>query len=243
MKKNTPAADTPNPCPALIDASVICAPGSIRLELCGRSWVLARPSDLESLWESISDEVFADDERLPYWVELWPSSLALGVWLADNRKKIAGRVCLDLGCGLGFTAILGSWLGARVIGMDYEPEALAFARSNAISNTAPKTDWLVMDWRTPALAPKSLDFVWGGDIMYENRFVEPIFTFLDHTLAPGGIVWMAEPGRGVYTLFRNALLRRRWSARCIAKHKVMACRDQTVPVNVALWELARPNCQ
>lgn len=224
----------------LIDAAAACEPGRIDLDLLGRSWTLARPSDLESLWEGMTDEAFAWDERLPYWVELWPSSLALAVWLAENRKRIAGRLCLDLGCGLGFTAMVGSWLGARVVGMDYEPEALAFARANAAANAVPQPLWAAMDWRAPALVPAGLECVWGGDIMYENRFVEPVFTFLDYALAPQGVAWMAEPGRGAYEHFMRALLRRGWRSRRVAESKVASLHVQEVPVSVKLWELSRP---
>lgn len=224
----------------LVDGRAACEPGRIILELLGRSWTLGRPSDLESLWEAMTDDAFAADERLPYWVELWPSSLALALWLADNKERIAGRICLDLGCGLGFTAMVGSWLGARVIGMDYEPDALRFARANAAANAVPAPVWAAMDWRAPALAAASLECVWGGDVMYENRFVEPVFTFLEYALAPGGVAWMAEPGRGAYDHFMRALMRRGWRSRRVADRKVASLHVQEVPVSVKLWELSRP---
>ncbi len=234
-KNNTGAAFAP----PLIDAEAVCEPGRITLELCGRSWTLSRPSDLESLWEAMTDDAFAADERLPYWVELWPSSLALALWLSANKDRISGRCCLDLGCGIGFTAMVGAWLGARVIGMDYEPEALVYARANAAVNAVPRPLWIAMDWRAPALAPRSIDCIWGGDIMYENRFVEPVFTFLDHALAPDGVAWMAEPGRGAYDHFMRALLRRGWRSRRVADCRTTSLHVQEVPVSVKLWELTR----
>lgn len=222
-----------------INAKAASAPGRIKLTLCGREWALARPSDLETLWETITDDAFAEDERLPYWVELWPSSLSLALWLQKNREHIAGRICLDLGCGLGFTAMVGSWLGARVVGMDYEADALAYAKRNAKANAVPQPLWLVMDWRAPAVAPGSCARIWGGDIMYENRFVEPVFTFLEYALAPDGAVWIAEPGRGAYEHFKRALLMRGWASRCVANDKVESLHVQEVPVSVKLWELKR----
>lgn len=225
--------------PARIDARAVSEPGRIDLDLCGRSWTLARPCDLESLWEAVADDAFDADERLPYWVELWPSSLALALWLAANRGRIAGHACLDLGCGLGFTAMVASWLGARVIGMDYEVQALEYARANAAANAVPQPTWVAMDWRRPALAPGGLEFVWGGDIMYENRFVEPVFTFLEYALAREGIAWIAEPGRGAYDRFMGTVLRRGWRSRRVADHKVAALHAQEVPVSVTLWELSR----
>ena len=79
----------------------------------GRQWRLTRAADLEELWDAMTaDPHNFEDERLPYWTELWPSSVALAGWLAARQEEIAGRVCLDLGCGLGLTALVGQWLGA-----------------------------------------------------------------------------------------------------------------------------------
>lgn len=101
---------------------------AFRVRACGRSWELTRAADLEQLWHAMTDDPRNfEDERLPYWTELWPSSVALAEWLALRREEIAGRPCLDLGCGLGLTALAGQWLGARVTAVDYEEAALGFA--------------------------------------------------------------------------------------------------------------------
>lgn len=242
---------SPIPCPADTYAPVVA------VHACGRAWTLERHADLESLWEALASgggsaaasaagtvdaarAAFADDERLPYWTELWPASLALAEWLAENRAALHGRRCLDLGCGLGFTALVGQWLGARVIGMDYEEEALRFARLNAARNGVAQPLWTVMDWRAPAVAPRSLDIVWAGDVMYERRFVTPVGEFLDHCVARHGVVWVAEPGRNVYAAFRKALKSRGWTACCACTRTVDALYSQTERVTVHLWEMRPP---
>ena len=148
------------------------------------------------------------DERLPYWTELWPASVALADWLALRREEIVGRPCLDLGCGLGLTAMVGQGLGARVTAVDYEEEALRFARKNAATNGVPQPFW-----RRPAVAAGCMARVWGGDIMYEKRFVAPVLHFLDRALAPDGAAWVAEPGRTVYEAFLCALHNGGWQGR------------------------------
>ena len=49
----------------------------LTVNACGRDWTLERAADMEALWESMTE--FTEDERLPYWTELWPSSLVLAV--------------------------------------------------------------------------------------------------------------------------------------------------------------------
>jgi len=212
---------------------------SIELEVCGRAWKLARPADLETLWAQMGENAWDEDERLPYWAELWPASIALCSWLFRMREAIHGRICVDMGCGLGLTALLAQWLGARVLAMDYEPEALLYARENAAHNAVDSPLWTVMDWRRPAFAPQSVQYLWGGDIMYEARFASPLLDVMEYALAPGGRAWMAEPCRSVYDAFRSALDAREWTGRCVYEQSVDALHVWPAPVTVRVWEVTR----
>lgn len=210
---------------------------SIEVEAAGRLWKLLRPADLETLWDSMTEAEFTEDERLPYWVELWPASIALCDWLAQNKNALSGRFCLDLGCGLGLTALTATQLGAKVVAVDYEKSALDYARLNADANSVAQPLWVVADWRAPAFKPKSFDYIWGGDIMYEKRFVTPVLDCLEYALAKGGRVWLAEPNRNVYDDFRSALLKRGWNSIRVMSGKVNPLHVQTSRVSVSLWEL------
>lgn len=212
----------------------------ITAECAGRAWRLERAANLEELWDAMTGDAAAcEDERIPYWTELWPSSLVLADWLCRRRTDISGRPCLDLGCGLGLTALVGQWLGARVLALDYEEAALRFARRNADINGVTQPLWTLMDWRRPGLARGAFARIWGGDIMYEKRFVAPVLRLLGHALAPGGAVWVAEPGRTVYEAFRHALSAESWTARRVHAARVAAPDGQGTPT-VAIWELTRP---
>lgn len=168
----------------------------------GRVWRLTRPANLETLWEGLGEGDLGDDERLPYWVELWPAAVLLARFVARNAQQVRGRFCLDAGCGLGLSALVAASVGGRVLGFDYEPEALVFARQNAAlnqdllgGNAAPR--FAVMDWRKPAVARGSVELLLGADILYERRFFEPVAALLDHALAPAGVAWIADPERSV----------------------------------------------
>ncbi len=217
------------------------SPG-ISVTVCGRNWNLQRAADLETLWQAMVDSELNSDERLPYWTELWPASIALAEHIQSAQKHVKKKRCLDLGCGLGLTALVGAWLGAHVVGMDYEPQALAFAARNTQLNHIPLHQaplWTAMDWRHPALKRYSMDVVWGGDIMYEKRFVEPVLNCIDHVLAPHGRAWLAEPGRNIYTLFQAALDERGWHSRLLRTRPTLALYRQQYTVPVRLWEITR----
>ncbi|MEW5772221.1 MAG: methyltransferase domain-containing protein [Thermodesulfobacteriota bacterium] len=212
-------------------------PGVITCTVLGRQWRLTRTADLETLWDQIGLDDLDQDERLPYWVELWPASLALCQWLGEHRRRLAGRRVVDLGCGLGLTALAAASLGGRVLGLDYEPEALRHAVANARGNAVAGAAFACMDWRAPALRPGCADLVVAGDVMYEKRFAAPVADFLDHALARDGLAWVAEPNRSVYGHFQETLAGRGW--RMERLRTVGAPQDgRTVTVNI--WEIARP---
>lgn len=221
------------------DTVAMEAEGRIEVHCCGRDWILLRPADLESLWDSMTDDEFTEDERLPYWVELWPASLALSAWLEQNKALLQGRCCLDLGCGLGLTALVAQSFGARTIGIDYELAALKYAAKNALYNKVDSPLWAAMDWRFPAVRKHGADFIWGGDIMYERRFVLPVLDFMEYALKPDGRMWIAEPNRNVYGMFRHSLESRGWASRRVYQGTVQPLHVQKSLVTVSLWEISR----
>lgn len=205
----------------------------------GRQFVLEREADLETLWQEMTENPSAlEDERLPYWTELWPAALVLADWLCAQKALLGGRKCLDIGCGLGFLSILGDWLGARMLGMDYEADALAFCRKNAFKN-GQNPAFVLMDWRRPAIARGVFDFVWGADIMYEARFTAPVADFLAFGLAGSGIAWLADPCRNFFAKFQDDLRERGLLARLALEEDTGALYPQPARVPVRIWEISR----
>ena len=203
---------------------------------CGRIWHIRR-ADMDKLWASMDQK--EGEDRLPYWNEIWPSSLALAGWLAEMQDDIKGKACLDMGCGLGFTALLGRWLGAEVTGMDYEPEALEYAKVNALLNQIEGVRFEVMDWRAPSFPPESFDRIWAGDIMYEKDFAAPIAAFLSSMLKPGGRAWIAEPGRDIFHHLLDTLPEHNLRHKRLCSLPVSPLTEQDVPVPVTIWEVAK----
>lgn len=212
----------------------------ICFEALGRTWHLERAASMESLWETMT-QFDDEDERLPYWAELWPSSLALAEWLSQHKEQLKDQHCLDIGCGIGYTALVGSMLGALVKAMDYELPALTYAQKNALHNALPQPEWLLMDWRKPALRRHSIAYAWAGDVMYEKRFAQPLAAFLDHVLAPQGIAWIAEPSRTVYDSFQEAALKQGLCIKKVASQAVTPLTPQSVPAHINIWHISRPS--
>lgn len=219
---------------------------TVRLEAAGRKWKIRHPADLYTLLEeALDDEApggqggFSPDDDIPYWVELWPSSVILADWLQHNAEALRGRNCLDLGCGLGLTAMCAALAGARVLAVDYIEDALSYAERNAELNNAPGVEWAVMDWNSPALAQGAFELIWGGDIMYERAFAEPVLACLDYALAPGGRCWIAEPERRVYGHFLALLDERGWRGEQVYTAPAPPLGQLREAERINVWELVR----
>lgn len=159
------------------------------------------------LIDELDPEVFGEDERLPYWAEIWPSAIGLGQHLFEYPAPSGSKV-LELGCGIGVAGIFAAASGLEVTGSDYEEDALAFASYNAILNRQEDhVRFRFLDWRTPDLDQK-FSIIIGSDILYERPNHGPIQELIDQTLEPGGMFLASDPNRRAADSFVESMIAR-----------------------------------
>jgi predicted nicotinamide N-methyase len=168
----------------------------------GRDLRLLRPRDAEAL---LDEAAFEREEFLPYWAELWPSSLALARAVAV--RALRGARTLELGCGLGLPSIAAALAGGRVLATDWSPEAIAMTAENAERNQA-ALETLVCSWTEPEplVTQAPWDLVLASDVLYEARNGDVLLELLPRL---GDEVWLADPGRPPAARFLDAA-RRDW---------------------------------
>ncbi len=154
-----------------------------------RSVRLLRPRAPEDL---ISEEEFERDERLPYWADVWPSSVVLASLLPAAPP---GARCLELGCGLGLVTTEAMRAGWDVLATDYYDDALLFARVNAMRETGREPLTRNVDWRALPADLGRFELVVAADVLYERPYAGMVADALGHTMAPGGSALIADPGR------------------------------------------------
>jgi predicted nicotinamide N-methyase len=163
--------------------------------------------------------------HMPYWALLWPSGMALGeALLAAPEVAPHGRV-LELGCGLGVTAVAALRVGASLWTADCFAEALAFCRFNTLRNTGRRPHPLLLDWRGEAgqkacVAAGPFALILAADVLYEPEDIAPLLDLIPRLLPPGGAFWLAEPGRRVSLAFTRAALERGWRDDPIACERI-----------------------
>ncbi len=143
----------------------------------------------------IDEEEFDLDERLPYWAELWPSSVALARHVFEEEHLVGKRV-VELGCGVGLPSMIALARGAGITATDHYEAALDFARYNALVNLGRELRTRILDWHTPrAQGLGYFDLVLVADVLYERRNVAALTALIPTLLTPGGEVLLADPGR------------------------------------------------
>ena len=152
---------------------------------------LTRPRDSEAL---LTDEGFEHEEFLPYWAELWSSSIALAHDVA--RRSLRGARVLELGCGLGLPSIAAALAGGRVLATDWSADAVRVAADNARRNSV-ELETAVVDWALPEPIVERAPwrYVLASDVLYERRNVARLLELLPLLVDQTGEVLIADPQR------------------------------------------------
>jgi predicted nicotinamide N-methyase len=169
---------------------------------------------IRSLDEAIDDlcEVLSDEEQkdpfaedlCPYFGILWPAAEALSIYLNDHPKLIKNKTILELGCGLGYPALVATHLEARVLATDYHPDVEEYFLRNC-RHSSVKCDYLRLNWREDKQDIGQFDIVMGSDVLYENKHASEVARGLIRFLKPGGKILLSDPGRNYLQPFLEAM--------------------------------------
>lgn len=175
----------------------------VRLPWVGRRYEIRQPPDIDPLLDLVEDD---PEQNLPYWAEIWPSGVALADLIEQEPGIVAGRTTLELGCGLGLTAVAALRAGAALTVTDYSGSALRLCTQNCEANAGTTPNSLVMNWRDSSAARQvtvagRVPVVLAADVLYERRDIDPLLQLIPEILASGGVLWLAEPGRPVAAEF------------------------------------------
>ena len=185
---------------------------------------LLRPARPEAIIDALTE--LDADEKLPYWAELWPSSVGLAWALVEGRPDVRGLDVTELGCGVALVALAAARAGARrVLATDWYSECLDFARASARENEL-SLDTALLDWRRPT-ADAVADVVLAADVLYERRNAESVARAFDALVRPGGRAVVADPGR----TYLNDLVEAMAGWRC--ERVTRAVRSPHIPTGAA----------
>jgi predicted nicotinamide N-methyase len=180
----------------------------------GGSLQITRPANFDLLLDAAVDD---PEQNLPYWAEIWPSGIALAAAIAREPNALRQQRVLELGCGLGVTAIAALRASADLLVTDYSPQALALCALNTRDNAGLQPKTMRLNWRDPRPDLQSMvggdgfPIVLAADVLYEERDVMPLLRLTERIVRPGGELWLAEPRRDAAGRFLETIDNRGWS--------------------------------
>ena len=167
--------------------------------LASRTFSILRPANSDDL---IREEDFVKDERLPYWADVWPSSLILAEKLLGLKGK--NKTALELGCGVGLCSLAATSAGFDVLSTDYYEDALDVTRANVFRNLGKEARTRLVDWRHLPDDIGEFDLVFASDVLYEKEYALLLPVILEKVLAPDGRALIGDPGRIAAPVFVEA---------------------------------------
>jgi predicted nicotinamide N-methyase len=192
---------------------------------------ILKPANSDDL---IREEDFVKDERLPYWADVWPSSIILAGKLLELEGD--GKTALELGCGVGLSTLAATSAGFDVLSTDYYEDALDVTRANVFRNLGTIARTRLVDWRHLPEDLGRFDLVFASDVLYEKEYAELLPVLLRGLLAPAGVALIADPGRVAAPVFIESC----------ATHRLVIRRKETRPFEAAeikqkidLYEITR----
>lgn len=166
---------------------------------------IRRPDEADRLLDHPKVKAaFNVDEFLPYWTDLWPAARMLAKAILRETWQ-PGTAAIEIGCGLGLPGIAALAAGLSVTFSDYDATALRFASENAQINGFDNFQLQQLDWNNPP----ELQFpvLLLSDLLYEQRFVEPVVALIKRMLAPGGLCLLTDQDRPPSSQLREELTR------------------------------------
>lgn len=127
--------------------------------------------------------------EFPLWAKIWQASWVLAGFLAEMPVKTEKKF-LEIGAGVGLVSIVAASCGHRITMTERNPDALQFARANAIINACPHLTILELDWNHPQL-PDSYDYIVASEVTYKTEDLQPLLRLFKNCLQPDGEVILA----------------------------------------------------
>lgn len=147
-----------------------------------------------SLFTPASIDPFIDSDdvmvNFPLWAKIWEASGVLAGYLTRLTPDPA-KTMLEIGCGLGMVGIAAAKTGHRITMTELNPDALNFARANALANGCTEVSIEHLDWNAPCLADR-FDYIVGSETVYKSEDIDGLESLFDRYLKPGGTIILAE---------------------------------------------------
>jgi predicted nicotinamide N-methyase len=139
-------------------------------------------------------------EPFPFWTRIWPSAMALSLFIQSHQQYIKGKRILELGAGLALPSFIASRYAGSVLATDYIEDAVLLMKQNIEALKLQNISAELMDWHK---LPENIkaDTVLLSDINYSPDAFDTLHTVIEQFLGNGSTIILTTPGRLVANAF------------------------------------------
>jgi predicted nicotinamide N-methyase len=141
----------------------------------------------------------------PYWAKIWPSAIALAIFLQENPSYIQNKKLLELAAGIGLPSFVAAKYASHICCSDYVPAAIALLEKNIAANQLSNLSSALINWKS---IPESIEaeVLLLSDINYNPTDFDTVFLMLQQFIQQGTTILLSTPQRLVAKDFIAKLL-------------------------------------
>jgi predicted nicotinamide N-methyase len=138
-------------------------------------------------------------DGFPLWAKIWEAATVLSAYMADLPVNPEKKF-LEIGAGVGVVGIVAASFGHRVLMSEHNPDALKFAKANAVINNCDNLEIKDIDWHKP-VSDELFDHIIGSEVVYKKSDIKSLLMLFNKCLKPGGNITLAEGMRETGLIF------------------------------------------
>lgn len=173
-------------------------------------------------YEPYSTEIFMPDEEevkkiyerekslhpdidFPFWTRLWPSAIALSIFLRENEGLIKGKKVLELGAGLGLPSVVAATKAQSVTSSDHIDAAVETMAKSFSHHGFKNANSVRIDVRG---IPEELqgDLLLLSDVNYDPQLFPDLMKLVKRFLKNGSTIILSTPQRIMGSAFIESLM-------------------------------------
>lgn len=130
----------------------------------------------------------------PYWAKVWPSAIAMSIFLQQHPDLIINKTVIEIGAGIGLPSFSIVHQVSGITITDYDSDAIELLQKNIAHISNEKISAIYADWN---FFPTTIcsDVVLLSDTNYAPVDFEPLVKLIQQFLQKGVTIIIASPAR------------------------------------------------
>ncbi len=140
----------------------------------------------------------------PFWAKIWPSAIAMSLFLRAEQQFTKGKLVLEMGAGIGLPSFAIAHHAAETIISDHAAEAVLLIEKNIQHLGLQNAKAICLDWN---YLPDNIkaETLLLSDINYAPEQFNALLVLIQKFLQQGSSIILSTPQRITVTPFAEAL--------------------------------------